>query len=232
MKSLEGEVHGHLRVGCSTTPGKYILPQLLANFYHDHPLVRVSCNVTSQGKAMEMLCDGEVHVAMVSEPHMSCRTAETHRFMVDPVILIAPADHPWALRGEIEPQELYSGEFILREEGSGTQMAVNTGLSSIGVSMEELETLLVLGSSEAIALSVKEGIGVGFVSQIVVTRLVAGQVAPIQVRGLEIVREIHIGTQKRKPETTAQKAFWSFIDREMAQGESEARAIEEILLPA
>ncbi len=231
MKSLEGEVHGHLRVGCSTTPGKYILPQLLATFHHDYPLVRVSCHVTSQGKAMDMLCDGEVHVAMVSEPHMSCRSAETHRFMVDPVILIAPLDHPWALRGEIEPQELYDGEFILREEGSGTQMAVNNGLSAVGVSMEELETLLVLGSSEAIALSVKEGIGVGFVSQIVVTRLVKDQVATIMVRDLEIVREIHIGTQQRKPETAAQKAFWSFIDHEMTQGEIEVEAVEEVLLP-
>ncbi len=26
MRSLDGEVHGHLLVGCSTTPGKYILP--------------------------------------------------------------------------------------------------------------------------------------------------------------------------------------------------------------
>lgn len=232
MKSLEGEVHGHLQVGCSTTPGKYILPQLLANFHHDHPLVNVSCHVTSQGKAMEMLCDGEVHIAMVSEPHMSCRTADTRRFMVDPVILIAPLDHPWAKRKEIDPQELYGGSFILREEGSGTQMALNLGLASVGVSIEELKTLLVLGSSEAIALSVKEGIGVGFVSQIVVTQLVAGQVAIIKVRGLEIVREIFIGTQKRKPETAAQKAFWSFIDSILAGNEPEFELVEEALLMA
>ena len=232
MKSLEGEVHGHLRVGCSTTPGKYILPQLLANYHHDHPLVQVSCHVTSQGKAMDMLCDGEVHIAMVSEPHMSCRTADTRRFMVDPVILITPLDHPWAKRKEIEPEELYEGRFILREEGSGTQMAVSQGLASIGVAMEDLKTLLVLGSSEAIALSVKEGIGVGFVSQIVVTQLVAGLVAPVNVRGLEIVREIHIGSQQRKPQTAAQKAFWSFIERVMMGEEPEYTGTEELLLPA
>jgi DNA-binding transcriptional LysR family regulator len=232
MKSLEGEVHGHLRVGCSTTPGKYILPQLLANFHHDHPLVSVSCHVTSQGKAMDMLCDGEVHIAMVSEPHMSCRTADTERFMTDPVILITPLDHPWAQRREIEPEELFEGSFILREEGSGTNMAVSQGLASIGVSIEELKTLLVLGSSEAIALSVKEGIGVGFVSQIVVTQLVAGQVAPVRVHGLEIVREIFIGSQQRKPQTAAQKAFWSFIERVMMGEESVFSGGEEFLLAA
>ncbi|MFN2117649.1 MAG: LysR substrate-binding domain-containing protein [Candidatus Promineifilaceae bacterium] len=232
MKSLEGEIHGHLQVGCSTTPGKYILPQLLANFHHNHPLVSVSCHVTSQEKAMDMLCDGEVHIAMVSEPHMLCRTADTRRFMVDPVILIAPPDHPWAHRKEIDPEELTGGNFILREEGSGTLMAVNQGLAAFGISKEELKTLLVLGSSEAIALSVKEGIGVGFVSQIVVTRLVGDQVVPVKVHGLDIVREIYIGSQKRKPQTAAQKAFWSFIDSEIADEGYYIEEAEDTLLPA
>ena len=30
MSNLKGEVHGHLQVGCSTTPGKYMLPKLLS----------------------------------------------------------------------------------------------------------------------------------------------------------------------------------------------------------
>ena len=34
MSNLKGEVHGHLQVGCSTTPGKYILPKLLSKFIH------------------------------------------------------------------------------------------------------------------------------------------------------------------------------------------------------
>lgn len=221
MKSLEGEVHGRLLVGCSTTPGKYILPQLLANFHHEYPLVRVSCAVTSQERAFDLLCDGEVHVAMVSEPYMSSRTVDTRRFMADPVILIVPLDHPWALRGELDPEDLFDGEFIFREEGSGTEITVRNGLAELDVAVEDLETLLVLGSSEAIALSVKEGIGVGFVSQIVYTRLVDGQVAPVHVRGLEMIREIHIGHQSRKPATLAQNAFWDFISQEISHRQAE-----------
>ncbi len=228
MKSLEGEVHGRLLVGCSTTPGKYILPQLLANFHHEYPLVRVLCTVTPQERAFDLLCDGEVHVAMVSEPYMSSRTVDTRRFMSDPVILIAPLDHPWALRGEIEPKDLFEGQFIFREEGSGTEVTVRNALANLDIAVEDLKTLLVLGSSEAIALSVKEGIGVGFVSQIVYTRLVDGQVAPVHVRGLDMVREIHIGHQSRKPATLAQKAFWDFIAQEIThrQAELEVAALQ------
>ena len=32
MDALRQEVHGHLWIACSTTPGKYILPSLMENF--------------------------------------------------------------------------------------------------------------------------------------------------------------------------------------------------------
>ena len=221
MKSLEGEVHGHLLVGCSTTPGKYILPKLLADFHRLYPKVRVSCNVSAQGEAFKMLCDGEVHIAMVSEPYMSCRNVDTLQFIVDPVILIAPLNHPWASRGEIDPEELFNGDFIFREEGSGTETAVRKALASANIPVDELQTLLILGSSEAIALSVQEGIGVGFVSSIVVTKLVEGRVAPIRIKGLDIEREIHIGSHTRRPSTIAQRSFWDFLTAEVKRRDEE-----------
>ena len=48
MESLKGNVHGHLIVGCSTTPGKYILPNVLARFHKKYPQVRVTCQVSPQ----------------------------------------------------------------------------------------------------------------------------------------------------------------------------------------
>jgi DNA-binding transcriptional LysR family regulator len=211
MKSLEGEVHGQLMVGCSTTPGKYVLPVLLARFHQIYPMVRVACTVGPQSDVFSMLCDGDVHVALISEPYMRSRDVETRRFVTDPIMLIAPVDHPWALRGEIEMDELLDGRFIFRETGSGTQTTVRRTLAEVGVMIEDLTTVLTLGSSEAIALSVEEGIGVGFVSNIVVTKLVGERVAPVHVRGLQIEREIHIGLHTRRPATVAQRVFWDFI---------------------
>jgi len=220
MKSLEGEVHGHLLVGCSTTPGKYILPQLLARYHHIYPKVRVSCTVASQGEVFKMLCDGEVHVAMISEPFMSSRDIETRIFMSDPIVLIAPLDHPWAIRGEIDIEELRDGDFILREVGSGTETTIRRSLAAAGIATDDLSTLLILGSSEAIALSVQEGIGVGFVSNIIVTKLVEGRVAPVRIRGLEIERDIHMGLHTRRPATIAQRVFWDFINSDLVMREN------------
>lgn len=211
MESLKGDVYGHLLVGCSTTPGKYVLPQLLAEFHRHHPRVRVTCQVAPQKTTLQMLCDGEVHFALASEYQVSCKDVEFRRFMTDPVILLCPLEHPWATRSFIEPEELRDVDFIVREENSGTRNAVRVALETRGIAEDELNVLLTLGSSEAIAIAVQEGIGVGFVSSMVYTRLVENRVATVLIGGVEIEREIYIGRNTRIPASAAQSAFWSFI---------------------
>ena len=211
MASLEGAVYGHLMVGCSTTPGKYVLPGLLADFHRRFPRVKVTCQVSPQADAVERLIEGQVHFALTSFSQDSYKDAEFRKFMSDPVILIAPADHPWAENGEITPEELFETDFIMREPESGTYSAVQDALGEIDIDIHQLKTLLTLGNSEAIALSVQEGLGVGFVSQIVVNILNPGQVIPVKIRGLDINREIQIGRHTRRQSTTAQNSFWEFI---------------------
>lgn len=214
MRCLDGEVYGHLHVGCSTTPGKYILPHLLARFHRLHPQVKVSCHVAPQEQALEMLCNDEIHFSMASAPYLTCREVELWHYMTDPVVLIAPIDHPWAVRGQIEPEELREGLFIMREAASGTMAAVSAGLSDHGIGLDELETLLVLGNPEAVALAVQEGLGVGFVSSIVVTKLIHEGVAVVDVRGLTLERDIYISRHAARPPSTAQAAFWDFVRSE------------------
>ena len=226
MRSLDGEIYGHLHVGCSTTPGKYILPHLLARFHRLHQQVKVTCHVAPQEQALEMLCNDEIHFSVASAPYLVCRDVELWRYMTDPVVLIAPTDHPWARRGQIEPDELRDGVFIMREPGSGTRAAVNAGLAEFGLNLEELETLLVLGNPEAIALAVQEGLGVGFVSSIVVTKLIQDGVAVVRIRGLEIEREIYIGRHALRPPSLAQAAFWEFV-----RGQTQADFSELFALP-
>ena len=212
MESLKGDVYGHMLVGCSTTPGKYVLPQLLAEYHRHYPRVRVTCQVAPQKTTLQMLCDGEVHFALASDYLITCKDVEFRQFMTDPVILICPLDHPWATRPHIEPEELREADFIVREENSGTRNAVRTALGSHDIAEDELNVLLTLGSSEAIAIAIQEGIGVGFVSSMVYTRLVENRVATVQIRGMHIERKIYFGRNIRIPASAAQVAFWEYLD--------------------
>jgi DNA-binding transcriptional LysR family regulator len=211
MESLRGEVYGHLKVGCSTTSGKYVLPFLLTSFMRLYPQVTATCQVTSRRQAVNDLCEGLVHLALASPADFCRSNVESRQFISDPVQLIAPLDHPWAQRAEIAVEELLEADFILREEGSGTYEVATQALDAAGLNIDQLRTVLTLGNSEAIALAVEEGLGVGFVSHTVTTRLVSGRVATVKVRNLDMRQDIYVGRNIGLPATTAQNAFWDFV---------------------
>lgn len=212
MTNLKGEVHGHLHVGCSTTPGKYILPRLLSRFIQRYPQVQASCQVHSRAQALQQLSQGKVHLALASTQDFD-KDCEFHKLYEDRIALIAPLDHPWSGRGSVAPQELLSARVILRESESGTYGVVAKALELAGMRIEEIQPVLTLSNAEAIALAVQEGLGVGFVSEVVVSRLVSERVASVPVEGLSanLHQDIYIGRNMLQPSTIAQKAFWDFV---------------------
>jgi LysR family transcriptional regulator, low CO2-responsive transcriptional regulator len=214
MESLKGNIYGHLIVGCSTTPGKYILPNVLARFHKKYPQVRVTCQVSPQADAIRNVVEGDAHFALFSLDYDAYADIEAVSFLCDPIVLIAPLDHPWAKKDEIEPQELLEGDFIMREASSGTHIAMREALAKHNISTADLHNVITLGNAEAIALAVQEGIGVGFISQMVVERICEGKVVEVRVRGLDICRQIYIGRNNRRPATRAQTAFWNFLSAE------------------
>jgi DNA-binding transcriptional LysR family regulator len=211
MASLKGGIFGRLTVGCSTTPGKYVLPHLLTRFHHLHPRVQVTCQVIPQMEASKALVNGDIHLALTSLPEETPLEVEYVKFLSDPVCLIAPLSHPWSTQGEILPDALLDEPFIMREESSGTFKVVAGELAKKGIDIKDLNTILTLGNSEAIALAVQEGLGLGFISQIVEKNLVRGRVAALNICGMDIQREIYLGQNIRRPATAAQAAFWEFV---------------------
>ena len=212
MEVLKGDVQGHLIIGCSTTPGKYLLPILLAEFMRKYPRVQATCQVTSREVAFELLEQAQVHMAFSSHIEVVKENIEVQRFISDPIRLITPADHPWANLAEIEPGDLFQARFILREESSGTYQVARAGLAQLGINIEDLITSLVLGNSEAIAIAVQEGIGVGFLSEMVIKQLMPGKLAIVRVRGLDLKQEIYVCRHRMTPQPRVQAAFWDFIN--------------------
>jgi LysR family transcriptional regulator, transcriptional activator of the cysJI operon len=210
MASLKGEVQGHLIVGCSTSTGRYLLPKILATFHRQYPQVRATCQVSTREQALRRLVEGKVHVALASDPPFIADVA-FEKITTERIILIAPLSHPWAQRGVIDINQLCETDFILPEERNELYTLVHDELDDAGVSILQLRNLISLGSLEAIALSVQEGLGVGFVPELMVNRLVKGRVTSVEVRGLEIRQDVFIGRNLSRPATAAQDAFWEMV---------------------
>ena len=212
MASLQlGEVIGLLKIGCSTTVGKYILPRLIAGLRQHYPLVRVQCHVSKREDALQWLLNGEAHIAMSSlqEP---LREIEYRPFLVDRIVLIANPDHRWAQNGGvITPEELLEEDFILRETTAGTYIALRNGLAEFELSPLSFKTVMTLENSEAIRMAVQEKIGVAFVSGLVAAESIrAGSLVSVEVKGLDIHTTLYLARHTGRPATRAQTAFWEF----------------------
>jgi DNA-binding transcriptional LysR family regulator len=211
MELLKKEIHGHLIVGCNTAPGKYLLPMLLARFHGQYPLVKITCQVLPLQQTIDDLSNGTMHFALSNVEDVQYDSCEFQLLLEEPILLIAPPDHPWAERGEIEPEELLDVQFIMREKTSGSYRYVKRSLLDVGIEIERLDTFLEMGTSEALALAVEKGLGVGFVSNLILENICPGRVAIVKVKGLEISQPIYFGRQTAHTTSGAQAAFWDFI---------------------
>ena len=211
MELMKDEVHGHLIVGCNTAPGKYVLPVLLAKFNEVYPLVRFKCKVLPQNQALKQLTEGDIHFAFTNIGDMEQGTTEIQLYLQEPLVLIVPEGHAWTEKGEIEPEQLHEECFIMREPGSGTYRNVKRGLAELGIDIAKLDVFIEMGTSEAIALAVQQGLGVGFISNMIVRKICRDNVHIVKVRGLDIIQNIYFGRQTVQPASSAEVAFWNFI---------------------
>lgn len=85
------------------------------------------------------------------------------------IVMIAPLDHPWAKKGVAQLDDLLEARVIFRKTDSGAYGVFKQGLELAGMCIEDLQPVLTLSNAEAIALAVQEGLGVGFVSEVVIS---------------------------------------------------------------
>jgi DNA-binding transcriptional LysR family regulator len=221
MNSLEGKVAGDLIVGCSTTSGKYLLPNLVAAFRRDYPLVRVSIKILSRDEVITRLVDERLALGVTSQK-IDQRDLEYVPFFEDRVILIVPAQHRWAGFGRALPADIVDEPLIMREERAGTTQVVVEGLAQHNITLDMLNPIMEIGNAEAIEMAVEEGIGIAFVSELAAARgLALGRIRAVDVEGLDLRRTIYLAHNTRHPLTRAQDRFWNFVvdRREVFPGE-------------
>ena len=212
MASLQQEIAGHLRIACSTTSGKYILPRLAARFCQRFPGIRVSILACTPQHVIPQLLEGEANIAVVSSYDLCGDEQECQVFFKDMIALIVPAGHPWTLRDSLEPADLLEEQMIIREPTSGTRRVLMTELARYDIKFDDLNLLLELGNAEAIVGTVAGGFGVSFVSILAADwALKLGHVVAVPMAGLELRRTIYMARWILDTPNRAQEAFWNFV---------------------
>lgn len=155
-----------IRLGASTIPSAYVLPQLLPEFGRAHPEVYFTVQQTNSQGVADGLMDGLFDVGLMGmkpDGQLGCIP-----FCQDRMVLIAPVSDPCrALHGRqpVPLEELLRLPIILREKSSGSQKTADRFLEAMGIQEEQLHVVARINDQEAIKNLVAGGLGISFISE-------------------------------------------------------------------
>ncbi|MCJ7702015.1 MAG: LysR family transcriptional regulator [Anaerolineales bacterium] len=211
LSSLQDGVVGQLRIACTTTAGKYILPLLAARFCHRYPGIQVQILRCTNENVAPLIVGNEANLGVVSSEVLEGQI-EYQEFFNDSIILIVPRDHPFAIKRIIEPDDLINEPLIIREATSGTRRVMLSELAKFDIGLDDLNFFMELGNAEAIVRTVASGYGISFVSSVASScPLERGYVVEVKVRGFNLQRKIYMVRKRLEEPHRAQEAFWSFV---------------------
>lgn len=161
---IEDKIHGDLSMGCSFTIGEYILPVYLKKFKDMYPLIQMSVDISNSNTIVTSLKDQLIDVGLI-ETLIDDPQIMIEPFLADELILIAAPNYFSNNEIKISMDQLKQTPLIVREKGSGTRAVVEQYLNQAGMSIDELNVVMELGSTEAIKAAVESGLGVSIISK-------------------------------------------------------------------
>ena len=122
LDELKGLERGKLNISVVST-ANYFAPHLLAKFCQRYSGVTVSLHVSNRETVLKQLADNLTDLAIMGRPPAHLDIA-TQSFMENPLVVVAPPNHPLSAARQISVKRLEQETFLVREPGSGTRSAM------------------------------------------------------------------------------------------------------------
>ena len=162
LRSLDGHVKGHLRIGASLTIGEYLLPKFLAKFSSKYPDIEFELIIENTHNICSKIKNFTLDIGLIEGTTPSSDFNQNY-FLEDKMV-IACSKNSDILNGVFSIDKLQNKNWIVREEGSGTRDYINMFLTTNKIVPNNL---MVLGSNYAIKEAVKNNLGITIISNYV-----------------------------------------------------------------
>ncbi len=180
-------VAGRVRVGASSTPGVYLLPEILAGYERAHPEVSVHFEVSNSADVEARVVANEFDFG-VTGGAVTCSDVRAELWGEDELVVVVGPGHTWAGVSRIDPASLARVRLVAREPGSGTRQFYETELHRQAVIVP---TPVELGGVEAVKRAVEAGLGVAILSRFSIGReLAEGRLYAIALNGIRLARPL------------------------------------------
>ena len=210
LDELKGMERGKLNISVVTT-ANYFAPHLLAKFCQRYTGVTVSLNVSNRETVLKQLSDNLIDLAIMGQPpdHLDI---DSQSFMENPLVVVAPPNHPLCKEKNIAVKRLASEIFLVRESGSGTRSAMERFFAAHEIKINKgMET----DTTEAIKQAVQAGMGLGIMSRHTVElELETERLKILDIQSFPIMRYWHVVNRKNKRLSNVANTFRDFLLRE------------------
>ncbi len=186
LSELGGLKRGTLVVQASQTIASYWLPRHLVAFHRTHPGIAIRLSIGNTAQVAAAVHEGAAELGFV-EAVVAESTLVSQFVAKDQMVMVVGPEHAWAGRESLSTADLMTGEWVLREPGSGTRSALEEALAGLGVPASGMRVALELPSNEAVRAAVEAGLGA--------TALSASVAAPSLEAGL--LRQVRVALPER-----------------------------------
>jgi DNA-binding transcriptional LysR family regulator len=214
LSEFSQAIRGELALGASTIPGEYLLPKLMGDFKKEHPHFIIALKIADTKEITQYVLQDNVEFGIIGAKlnHPSLRY---EKYEEDKIVVVAPPDHSLARKRRVTLQELLKEPWIIREEGSGTQMAVEKAIRQKGKSLKQFNVVMETGSTCSVKEGVKAKLGLAFISEKAIGEEVSrGSLSRIDVEEIApILRQIYIVSHRGRTLSPIGMEFLRFIKR-------------------
>lgn len=202
---------GLVAVVASSLTGGYLLPEIIAEFQHSHPDVRINLQVGTAEQAVELLRSHDAELGFVAGT-VSAPEIETEPLFEYDVLIVGK---PGLVRQRPSRESLEKVTWLSREEGSATRTSSDAGLARLGiVPRHRLE----LPSNEAVVHALKRGYGITAISRYVVAaELRSGSLAAIRFRGWNVRNVVSVLRVRDAKLTPSAEGFEAFVRTRLSE---------------
>ena len=191
----------------ASTTAKYFVPRLLGTFRRKHPDIELALHITNQEGVLARLAKNQGDLYFTGRPPSDLEI-ELRPILDNPLVVVAPSNHPLAGKTNIALKELATEPFIFREAGSGTRSVVEHFLAENRVAVD---VVIELSSNEAIKQAIAGGLGISVLSQHSLDlETQNGLLTILNVEGFPIHRHLYVIYPNGKQLSVAAQTFLDF----------------------
>lgn len=208
ITNLNPKKFGKLSI-CVVTTAKYFVPKLLGEFKKSYPNIKIDLHVVNRRSAITRLKDNLDDFVIMSQPPQD-KNLIISDFFQDKLVVVASSSNQLSSLKKVRLKDIENQDWIMREDGSGTKIAVDNILKEKEV---QPNISMHISNNESIKQLLIANMGIAIIPlQSIELELKMGYLSILDVIGFPINHEWYLVKRKSRKNSPIVDLFLKYIE--------------------